>query len=125
MPYVADSEKTRMKDGGRPYKVGELNFCITNFLVNECEDVEYHVAKAHVERIVNDYVDNVYSGRLTYAAINDVVGVMCCAAYEAIRRDAAEGVWDLLFDLADSWYQENAGPYEDIAIARNGDVYPA
>lgn len=124
MPYVNTEARQRIMDGGRPYTPGELNFCITNYLANECATVEYDKAKAHVRLMVNRYIEDVHQDRLTYAAINDVVGVMCCAAYEAVRRDAAEWIWDLLFDLADNWYIDNGGPYEDLAIARNGDVYP-
>jgi len=125
MPYVASGARERILDGGLPYTPGELNFCITNYLVNECEDVDREDAKAHVRKMLDHYMVEVHKDRLNYAAANDVVGVLCCAAYEAVRRDAAEWIWDLLFELADQWYVEQVGPYEDLAITRNGDVYPS
>ena len=60
--------------------IGELNFAITT--------------------IINDYLE---SSKLSYAAINEVIGVLECAKLELYRRVAS--------------------PYEDKKIKENGDVY--
>lgn len=124
MPYIEPHVRGWLSAGDKPLTAGELNFAITNYLVNECEQVEYPSCKAWVIKMVNDYIVNVHHDRLTYAAINDVNGVLTCAAHEALRRDAAEWISDLLYEVSIEWYMHHAGPYEDMKIQEHGDVYP-
>lgn len=85
MPYIShkvrDDLKHKLVYGGRSIDdAGELNYMIT--------------------RMVDQYLKD---KKLSYASINEVIGVLECAKLELYRRIAA--------------------PYEDIKISQNGDVY--
>lgn len=85
MPYIShkvrDDLKHKISYGGRSIEdAGELNYMIT--------------------RMVDQYLKD---KNLSYASINEVIGVLECAKLELYRRIAA--------------------PYEDIKISQNGDVY--
>ncbi|HEX2888072.1 DUF6899 family protein [Vineibacter terrae] len=80
MPYVNREARDRLDAGGSPKTPGELNYKIT--------------------RLVDEYLSR---QELSYARLNEVVGVLECAKLELYRRVTA--------------------PYEDIKIAEDGDVY--
>ena len=84
MPYVKKTERARLDGGGPAENAGELNYLVT--------------------RLVDGYL-----GRkgVSYANLNEVVGVLECAKRELYRRIVAR--------------------YEDRKIAdpENGDVYLA
>jgi hypothetical protein len=83
MPYIPQNERLTYRTPCTPTTSGQLNYSITELLTW--------------------YIDAVY-GKLTYAAINDVVGVLECTKLELYRRVAA--------------------PYENYKCLLNGDVYP-
>lgn len=87
MPYVSPEARRRLDEGATPEGAGELNYAIT--------------------RVVDEYLSRLggEDGRLRYAHLNEVMGVLECAKLELYRRVAA--------------------PYEDEKIAENGDVYSA
>lgn len=82
MPYVKKSDRPRLDGGGAPETPGELNYLVT--------------------RLVDGYL-----GRkgVSYAILNEAIGVLECAKLELYRRVVAG--------------------YEDRKIAdpENGDVY--
>lgn len=82
MPYVKKSDRPRLDGGGAPETPGELNYLVT--------------------RLVDGYL-----GRkgVSYATLNEAIGVLECAKLELYRRVVAG--------------------YEDRKIAdpENGDVY--
>jgi len=81
MPYIDQAERADLRLHRRkPETVGELNYVISD--------------------IANNYINR---KGLSYAAINEVVGVLECARLELYRRRAA--------------------PYEDAKCQANGDVY--
>jgi ERCC4-type nuclease len=83
VPYIGQEQRIDLQDAldsVAPDTAGELNYCITS--------------------MINTYLD---SYGVTYKEINEVVGVLHCAAYELYRRVAA--------------------PYEDQKREENGDVY--
>lgn len=87
MPYIASTlrpffDEDIAKLTNKTGSVGELNYAIT--------------------RMVDGWI--VKRG-LTYASVNEAIGVLECAKQELYRRIAA--------------------PYEDRKIAENGDVYVA
>lgn len=81
MPYIEPDERRRLAGGGKPENAGELNYAIT--------------------RLIDDYLHE--RGKIRYAHLNEVVGVLECAKLELYRRIAA--------------------PYEDQKIDESGDVY--
>lgn len=85
MPYVSPEARRRLDEGAAPESAGELNYALT--------------------RLVDGYLSRLAGsdGRLRYAHLNEVMGVLECAKLELYRRVAA--------------------PYEDEKIAENGDVY--
>ena len=81
MPYILAEARPRLtRDLPCPETAGELNFVITS--------------------LVDEYVAE---KGLSYAILNEVVGVLECAKAEFYRRVVA--------------------PYEDTKIQANGDVY--
>jgi len=82
MPYVKRSERARLDGGGEPATAGDLNYLITR-------QVDAYLARKG----------------MSYANLNEVVGVLECAKLELYRRIVAS--------------------YEDRKIAdpENGDVY--
>lgn len=80
MPYVRQVQREHLELGSDPLDVGELNYTIS--------------------KTVDDYLKR---KGLSYASINEVIGVLECAKLELYRRIAA--------------------PYEDGKIRENGDVY--
>ena len=67
MPYVDKESRKRLDAGSPPKTAGELNYVIT--------------------RIVDHYLAS--KTGLSYAGINEVVGVLECAKQELYRRIAA------------------------------------
>jgi hypothetical protein len=82
MPYVKRSERPRLDEGGAPATAGDLNYLITR-------QVDAYLARKGV----------------SYANLNEVIGVLECAKLELYRRIVAS--------------------YEDRKIAdpENGEVY--
>jgi hypothetical protein len=80
MPYVKQTDRQRLDRGAEADSPGELNYVITK------------------------KIDS-YLGRkgLSYANVNEIIGVLECAKLEIYRRIVAK--------------------YEDAKIAENGDVY--
>lgn len=80
MPYVKQTDRQRLDGGAEADGPGELNYVITK------------------------KIDS-YLGRkgLSYANLNEIIGVLECAKLEIYRRIVAK--------------------YEDSKIAENGDVY--
>ena len=81
MPYVTKDARARLDNGGEPQDSGELNYVIT--------------------KVVDGYLCR--KDRLSYAHLNEVVGVLECLKLELYRRVA--------------------GPYEDTKLEESGDVY--
>lgn len=80
MPYVRKTDRARLDGGGEPKTPGELNYVIS--------------------KKIDSYLT--HKG-VSYANLNEVIGVLECAKLELYRRIAAG--------------------YEDSKIAENGDVY--
>lgn len=85
MPYVSREVREALDRGDAPRDAGALNYAVSGL-------VDRYLAQC-VER----------DGRLRYAHLNEVIGVLECAKLELYRRLAA--------------------PYEDVKIAEHGDVY--
>jgi broad-specificity NMP kinase len=79
MPYITRMRRNSIDYGDEPQTAGELNYALTS--------------------VINDYLGE----GLSYAKLNEVIGVLECAKLELYRRLAA--------------------PYEDTKIQENGDVY--
>ena len=81
MPYIEQNRREEIIiDGDTPRNEGELNYAVTY--------------------AINEYLNN---NVLTYATLNQAIGVLECAKLELYRRMAS--------------------PYEDEKIKSNGDVY--
>lgn len=84
MPYIGNEQRETCSPW-TSYGLnnpGQLNFAIT--------------------KLVDEYLNNNYS-KVSYAGVNEVIGVLECAKLELYRRIAA--------------------PYEDKKCSENGDVY--
>ncbi|MDC0160864.1 hypothetical protein OAJ07_05370 [Gemmatimonadales bacterium] len=85
MPYIDQLSRTQIAAGEAPASAGELNYAIT-VLVD-----------SYLRSVAKD------EGRVRYAHLNEVVGVLECAKLELYRRVVA--------------------PYEDQKMTESGDVY--
>ena len=82
VPYITEDQRERLRKGSAPQNSGELNYGIT--------------------RLVDTFI---VDHGLSYATINEVIGVLECTKQELYRRIAV--------------------PYEDKKMSENGDVYNA
>lgn len=81
MPYIKPEQRQKLDDGSLPQDAGELNYALT--------------------RLLHRYLE---AKGLRYSTLNEIMGVLSCAAQEFYRR------WAI--------------PYEDEKIRENGDVRP-
>lgn len=81
MPYISVEDRKLLDEIPMPATVGELNYLIT--------------------RLCCDYL---LTGKMSYRALNDVIGALECAKLELYRRIVV--------------------PYEQGKMDQNGDVYP-
>lgn len=124
MPYVPEHNRTQP-----PETPGDLNYQITNYFVNGPTTVPQSEANRWLSDLIGSYIERRFTGRFTYTVINEVMGVLSCVLREMSRREwrgTPHQTWVriVLQEFAASWYTNVAGPYEDLAIARNGDVFP-
>lgn len=119
MPYI----QRHLRDQAYrvPLSAGELNYAITRRSLENFEETIDELM-AGVRAIIDAYVTR--RGQITYATVNEIIGVLTCAALEAIRRDVDADVVEALDQVATDWYAAVAAPYEDLKRAVNGDVYP-
>jgi hypothetical protein len=82
MPYIQQEARDAIDEGCTAQSVGQLNYAITS--------------------LIDEYLVD-WGDKLSYGALNEVIGVLECAKLELYRRIAA--------------------PFEDLAMIRNGDVY--
>ena len=66
MPYIINSAREQLDDGGLPNSAGELNYMISSL----------------IDEYLHEYGKN-------YTNINEVIGVLECAKLELYRRIAA------------------------------------
>jgi len=66
MPYIVDSAREQLDNGGLPNSAGELNYMISSL----------------IDEYLHEYGKN-------YTNINEVIGVLECAKLELYRRVAA------------------------------------
>jgi hypothetical protein len=81
--------------------------------------------RAAFSRAVTDVVEGFLPEVPRFADLCAVVGACNCCAYEVLRRRPGHESWcaaDELRDWCDDFYRDALCPYEDKAIARNGDV---
>lgn len=112
MPYITQTARQVIADGGPVSTAGELNYMITQSILHP-----FQFTKGPRELIEN-YIK--YHG-LSYSIANDIVGSLECARREFKRRRGINMKW--LSEIADEFYDEKVAPYEDQKIQLNGDVY--
>lgn len=120
MPYVPTHRRVVL-DGTTegPQTAGELNYLITSQALSAlCTDEMF---RNFVIREIKRFWDALRS----YQSANDVVGALACSVMELQRREVSEKVSsriEILLRLQREFYFSVVGPYEDKAIARNGDL---
>lgn len=114
MPYI--KEHTREMAASDPVAPGELNYALTKRALG-CHG---HLLRS-LREIVDTYVLHEHADVVRYDVINEVIGALTCAGMEARRRGYSDAPFKI---VAQDWYDEVAASYEDLCIAKNGDVYP-
>jgi hypothetical protein len=104
------------------WTTGELNYNITMALA-------LYGPGLRAETIIDEFVTRYTQIKgLSYQTINDIMGVLVCAASEINRRIGkshpfkADDNLIFLSDYMDKWYNLVAAPYEDKKIKANGDL---
>lgn len=113
MPYITQTARRMIADGGPVTTAGELNYVITKELLG---DAEFPYGK--ILGLIHSYMQ--YKG-LSYGVANDIVGALECARREFKRRKGLDSTF--LTAIADKFYGEVVAPYEDQKIQQNGDVF--
>jgi threonine dehydratase len=116
MPYITQTARQVIADGGPVTTAGELNYAITAHFLDKSIGVDE--AFVQIEDEIKKYI--AYRG-VSYGAINDVVGALECSRREVKRRRGIDVVW--FSRIANEFYDAIAAPYEDQKIQQNGDVY--
>jgi len=89
-----------------PYIKDEDRQAFDHIIEQLCEELdESSFSAGDINYIISRIINKALSGRLSYAKINELIGVLECAKLELYRRVAA--------------------PYEDTKIRDNGEVYDA
>lgn len=117
MPYITQTARKAIDEGGLVTTAGELNYVITKHFLDT--SIGLATAMWNIQEEIDKYVS--YRG-LSYGVINDVVGVLECSRREIARRRGV-GPLDLFSDLIKEFYDAVAAPYEDKKIQENGDVF--
>lgn len=111
MPYITKQSREELK-GRDPLTTGELNYLI-------CKT-------AHSGGQINDIfrvLDRYKKTELTsYAKLNDMMGALDGARRELMRRGKQMSARTVEYAQSD-FYRETVGPFEELAINRNGDVF--
>ncbi len=116
MPYITQTARLVIAEGGPVTTAGELNYAITKHFLDKSIGVADAFDKIQEE--IQKYV--AYRG-LSYAVINDVIGALECSRREVKRRRGIDVNW--FSRIANEFYDAIAAPYEDQKIQQNGDVY--
>lgn len=122
MPYIKPEARAAVETERSVRTPGELNYSLTAFAIELKDDMpRLHAA---IRLTVASYLIEKGYPTFNYALLNEVIGALMCASMERARRigkiDAAAME---LSDACADFYKEICIPYEDKAIAKNGDVY--
>lgn len=116
MPYIDDRARRSLELTGMPRNAGELNYTITRLVLARGDE-----AKPAIENAIARYA--IRQGGASYATYNDIMGVLLCVGFELVRRGVdTDPVLDVLTEIADDYYFQVIGPYEDRKITENGDL---
>lgn len=116
MPYITQTARQMIKDGGPVQTAGELNYLITQQLLRQWDwETDQLIA---IFEAIKKYVDH---RGMSYGVANDIIGALECSRREFKRR---RGI-DLRFlsEIADKFYDAKVAPYEDQKIQQNGDLF--
>lgn len=124
MPYIKREDYARA--ARLPISAGELNYAITFKIIDHLETdsslLDFYVQAL---KLCHSYINR--RGE-NYTVMNEVIGVITCAALEMLRRcgdtPAVGRTAETLADVANRIYAGTLAPYEDGKIHENGDVYP-
>lgn len=121
MPYIAQEERAQAK--WEPRTPGQLNFAITCVLIEAQSLAKISLLSDALCELVNGYWER--KKWMGYTAINDVLGALDGALLEYKRRtrSPAKGLGLIIGDVAQTFYDTFAVPYEERKIKENGDVY--
>lgn len=119
MPYIPQERRDALARDPHPLVAGELNFIITRFLLS-CSNNS--LAQSQIIQWIYAYWDK----KPCYQTANDILGALECAGLELLRRNPTGrrtlSRMQILTHVKSSFYLVIVGPYEDTAIARNGDL---
>lgn len=116
MPYITQTARKMIAEGGPVETAGELNYAITRHFLNH--DVGLAKALDNIRREISRYIN--YRG-VSYEVINNVVGVLECVRREVKRRRGQD--CQVFSTIANEFYDAVAAAYEDQKIQQNGDIF--
>ena len=126
MPYVTQQRRVELRACPIPKVAGEVNYLLTLALIRAYRSSSFKwLGKATSDLIMRYWNE---ADKQCYQTINDILGAIDGAKREFKRRTVASDIElhlvEKQLNLAlNAFYSKIAGPYEDDAIIRNGDVY--
>jgi hypothetical protein len=127
MPYITQTARKIIDEGGLIQTAGELNYTFTKELKKFfCTSTRQDLREA-VEGLIGAYID--LHGR-SYAVCNDIIGALECAQFEfkrrtytTFKREWVDDAIQIFQNIKYDFYHRVVAPYEDEKIKLNGDVY--
>lgn len=106
----------------------EIDGCLNYFITKLFKRFNLHVQPSNalyigepvIKRVLRAIIDKVYAPK--YFNYNRACGMLFCCGSEFKRRYGENYAHRLLIKLAEEYYAQPVGPYEDRKIAENGDV---
>lgn len=136
MPYLTQGRKDELAAGDVLRTPGDLNYMITRRLLGFVEwyrtvppEAGIAALQEDIEALIGRYIEQHGASYTTY---NSIMGALDCCKREWCRRTNQQRKWlepgrraavDCVKQKAKAFYAEVVGPYEDLKIEENGDVY--
>jgi hypothetical protein len=127
MPYITQTARKIIDEGGTIQTAGELNYTFTKELKKFfCTSTRQDLREA-VEQLIGTYI--ALHGT-NYATFNDIIGALECAQFEfkrrtytTYKREWVDDAIQIFKNVKNDFYTRVVSPYEDEKIKLNGDVY--
>jgi hypothetical protein len=125
MPYITQTARQIIDDGGIIQTAGELNYTFTQALKRFDPNKKLFLRSGLTEALNLSIERYMSTSGLSYRVINDVLGALEGAKLEFKRRKGPglNHVLNAIDEVKADFYRRVAAPYEDEKIKQNGDVY--
>jgi hypothetical protein len=122
MPYITQTARQVIADGGSVETGGELNYVFTKSIKEYLAGEIGYVALA--DEVIGRIEKFIIIHGKSYTTFNTILGALEGAVMELDRRIGVSDDVHRIFDVVKKgFYLITVAPYEDQKIKENGDVY--